>query len=134
MSSARGRRSWLVLLALSSLLAAAGCSGAAQAQAEPAPTLSAFEQEGKQLFSQYCASCHATSGETIIVGPSLQGVGTRAASRREGMDAREYLESSVNNPSGYLVEGYNDLMPPTLAKALSQEEVDAIVAYLLTLQ
>lgn len=50
------------------------------------------------------------------------------------MDAREYLESSVNNPSGYLVEGYNDLMPPTLAKALSQEEVDAIVAYLLTLQ
>lgn len=124
----------LLVIAVAGSMLALSCSGGPAAEAGPKPTLTSSEREGKRLFDQYCASCHATSGETVIVGPSMDGIARRAGDRAAGMGAQDYLKASVTDPGGYLVEGFNDLMPKTLADALSKEELDAIVAYLLTLE
>ena len=100
----------------------------------PTPTLSPNQARGKEVFNLHCATCHATSPETIIVGPSLDGVATRAGDRVPGLDAQTYIQTSILKPSAYLVEGFDNLMLPDLAKQLSGEEFDAVVAYLLTLK
>jgi hypothetical protein len=37
-------------------------------------------------------------------------------------------------PDAYLVEGFENLMPASLSKQLTGEELDAVIAYLQTLQ
>lgn len=117
---------WVVLLA--------ACGGAAESTAVPAPTLTTQETLGKTVFQQNCASCHSNVADQIIVGPSLFGVGQRAAGRVPGQDAQTYLLTSIMNPGTYVVEGFDDLMPQSFAKSLTGEEIDAVIAYLLTLQ
>lgn len=105
---------------------------------EPAPsataTLSPQMRQGRQLFSQHCASCHAIEPETVIVGPSLFAVAQRAADRAPDMTAQQYVELSILQPDAVLVPGYDNLMPSNFGKRLDGEELDAIVAYVLTLQ
>lgn len=98
------------------------------------PPLSDEEQLGQRLFTQHCASCHATAPDTVIVGPSLAGIVQSAGARVEGQDARAYIESSILAPAEYLNEGYNDVMPKTFGRILTGEELDAIIAYLYTLE
>jgi cytochrome c2 len=120
---------WLIL----TLLFLMACGGAA-AEPTAVPTLSPQAQLGKQVFSRVCGACHSTSPDTIIVGPSLAGIASRAANRVEGQDAYTYLLTSIMQPDAYLVEGYENLMPASLSKELTGEEIDSIVAYLQTLQ
>src|SRR5688572_13923252 len=67
-----------------------------------------------------CTTCHTLDG-TTLVGPSFQGVGTRAAARVEGQSAEEYLRQSIINPSGYIVEGFSNTMPAIYAQTFSEE-------------
>lgn len=122
------------LLILSVAAALSGCASGGESAPLGTPTYTQEQELGKLLFAEYCSSCHSRIPEDIIVGPSLAGIAGRAKERIEGMSGREYLESSINNPGGYLVEGYDDLMPETLAAELNQKEVKAIIAYLMTLQ
>ena len=59
----------------------------------------------------------------------------RASERVPGMDARAYITQSILDPSAYVVEGFPDgLMPRKLDQELSKEDVEAVVAYLMTLK
>lgn len=81
-----------------------------------------------------CATCHAVEGETVMVGPSLAGIAERAAERVEGMDAYEYIHNSILHPNDYVVEGFvENLMPQTYAEVFTEEEIDQIIQYLLSL-
>lgn len=128
----------LTLLLRLSLLSALfflliACSGTPFGQ--PAtPTVDPVVLRGKKVFSQHCGSCHATVPDTVIVGPSLAGLVTRAESRVEGLDAKQYINQSITNPNAYLVSGFKDLMPTTFAKKLTGEELDDLMSYLLTLE
>ena len=115
------------------LLFLAACGGGAEA-ATPAPTLGPQAELGKQVFSRDCGACHSTSPDTIIVGPSLAGIASRAETRVQGQDAYTYLLTSVMQPEAYLVEGYENLMPGSLSKQLTGEELDGVIAYLQTLK
>jgi mono/diheme cytochrome c family protein len=110
-------------------LAACGCTSAA-----PGAAADPLVEPGHQVFIARCAACHALQPGTAIVGPSLAGVATRAESRVPGEDARTYLEVSILQPEAYLVDGYPDLMPRNLAKDLTSEELDEVLAFLLTLK
>ena len=101
---------------------------------EPPPTLSPQAVAGQKLFTRECASCHSLSEDTIIVGPSLAHVATVAADRVAGQSAEAYLMSSILNPNDYIVADFDGLMPSTFGKELTGEEIDALVAYLLTLE
>jgi mono/diheme cytochrome c family protein len=118
----------IALLFLLSVLISA-CSDSAEADA-----LSEEEQLGQLVFSQTCAACHATSADLVIVGPSLAGIGQRAETRVANQDGRTYMENSIRDPAEYIAEGFTDLMPPVLAETLTSEEIDAVIAYLYTLE
>lgn len=82
-----------------------------------------------------CATCHSLSPDTVIVGPSLAGIATRAASRESGLTAAEYLEESILLPDKIKVPGFENMqMDTSLAKILTFDEISDLVAYLLTLK
>lgn len=118
-----------LLLLLIFLLTLTAC----QPQPED-PVQDPLVSQGQRVFSEKCASCHNTIGDTTLVGPSLDGIASIAGQRVPGQDARAYLEESILHPSAYIVEGFSDLMPPTLADTLEQEKIDALLAYMLTLE
>lgn len=124
----------LALALASSSALIAGCSGSAGHAASGQPSSTPIEEQGARLFSQHCSSCHATTPGTVIVGPSLAGIAQRAGERVEGLDTRSYLETSIRSPDAYLVDGFANLMPPSLGDSLTQDEVDALIAFLLTLE
>jgi hypothetical protein len=66
--------------------------------------------QGQQVFNARCATCHALVPDTIIIGPSLAGVATRAETRVDGQTAEEYLQLSVLRPGDYVVEGFTNIM------------------------
>ncbi len=95
------------------------------------------EGRGQVVFLQAgCNACHTISGlSTGTIGPVLDGVGLRAATRVEGLTAEEYIHQSIIEPSAYVVEGYADgLMPQTFAETLTEEQIADLIAFLLTLQ
>ncbi len=116
----------LFILCAATLLAA--CS------AEPTPTLTPFEQLGQSVYTLRCAQCHVLAPDTIVIGPSLAGIATRAGSRVPGYDAQAYIETSILSPKVFLVEGFPDTMPTNFGKELTGEEFDAVVAFLMTLK
>lgn len=119
-------------LLLTVLLAACGADSAAPAQEETA-TVDPVVQAGATVFQNHCATCHSITADTVIVGPSLAGIAHTAATRIEGVDARQYIEMSVLKPDFFTVDGYEDAMPKDFGKKLTGAELDDVVAYLLTL-
>lgn len=103
--------------------------------------LSADPAAGERLFngatlgaSAGCQICHSLQPGVQLVGPSLAGVATRAETRVPGLAAKDYLMQSLVDPNAYIVEGFQaGQMRPDLAEALTQQELDDLVAFLLTL-
>lgn len=120
---------WLLL---SGVLAA--CGGGQTEAAAPEPTLSPEVAAGQRVFVTHCGACHSAGADTVIVGPSLAGIAAHGATRVDGLDARAYVYTSIMQPSAYLVAGFDDLMPKDLAKKLTGEELDSVVAYVLSLE
>jgi len=108
------------------------CSGADVAPATP--TLDPVQQTGRGVFNLRCAQCHALTPDTIVIGPSLAGVATRAATRIDGYTAEEYIEDSILHPKNYIVEGFTDTMPTNFGKDLTNDELKGVVAFLMTLK
>lgn len=122
------KKTILLLIAL----ALSACS--AMAKAEPTPTPDPLVLQGQQVFNAKCATCHALVPDTIIIGPSLNGIATRADTRVEGVNAEEYIQLSILRPGDYVVEGFNNVMITNFAKELTNEDMNALVAFLLTLK
>lgn len=101
---------------------------------EPTPTPDPFIVQGQNVFNARCATCHALVPDTIIIGPSLYGIATRAETRVAGQSAEEYILLSVLRPGDYVVEGFNNVMVTNLAKELTNEDMNALVAFLMTLK
>jgi hypothetical protein len=62
----------------------------------------------------------------------MQGVSERAGDRVPELSAVEYLRQSIQDPSAYVVEGFSDTMSKGIHAAFSEEDIDALVAFLLT--
>ena len=106
----------------------------AGASVPPTPTSDPLVVQGQQVFNARCATCHALVPDTIIIGPSLAGVATRAETRVEGLTADEYIQLSILRPGDYIVEGFSNVMITNFAKELTNEDMNALVAFLLTLK
>jgi cytochrome c2 len=92
---------------------------------------------GRSVFSGVaaCASCHDTANGVTIVGPSLKGVANRAGTRVAGTNAETYLRDSIVSPTKYVVSGFQSgLMPQNFRQLLSPQQIDDLVAYLMTLK
>lgn len=120
----------VVVLCLSVALGLAACGSAPSSAASDAA-------RGRQIFETGgasgvpCATCHSLDG-TQIVGPSLKGISQRAGSRVPGQSAQEYIRQSIVNPSAYIVNGFSDAMYKKYGQALSAQDIDDLVAFLMT--
>ena len=68
----------------------------------------------------------------VQIAPTWQGISGRAGDRVPGLSAEEYLQGSIVDPAAYIVEGYSDTMPKGFKLLLSEEDIDSLVAFLLT--
>ena len=105
---------------------------------------------GQAVFRQSppgCFACHSTSAGVNLVGPSLAGIVSIAGARvkapdyhGKATDAAGYIRESILDPNADLVSGptYSSrgqsLMPPGFGQSLQPAQVDALVAYLVTLK
>jgi cytochrome c2 len=125
------KNSFLDSIVLIAILLSA-CSSAPPAV--PTPTTDPLVLKGRQVFNARCATCHALVPDTIIIGPSLFGVATRAATRVEGQSAEEYIQRSILRPGDYVVDGYKNVMVTNFSLEMTSEDMNALVAFLMTLK
>ncbi len=92
---------------------------------------------GQEVFGSAspvaCTVCHSMDG-TAGIGPSLQGIATRAAARVSGVSAEGYIRQSILDPTAFLVEGFAPVMPVDFGENLSSQQIDDLVDFLLTLK
>jgi len=120
-----------------------GLPGIEAAEDAPDPVL-----RGAAVFNGpgACATCHALTPDTTLVGPSLAGIATRAAERirepgyqGEATSVEAYLRESVLEPNRHLVPGERfaaagrSLMPDNYGQLLTPAQIDDLVAYLASL-
>jgi nitric oxide reductase subunit C len=91
-----------------------------------------------------CFSCHSTTEGTVLVGPSLAGLATRAVAivadpsyKGTARSVPDYIRESILSPNAYVVPGPTfgaggQSVMPSFNGVLKAEEVDQLVAYLAT--
>jgi nitric oxide reductase subunit C len=118
----------------------------------PAPQASSPDpvEQGRVVYHATppgCAACHSIVPGVNIVGPTLAGMPATAAVRLKSRDYRGkatdvegYIRESILDPNAHVLTGptYStdgrSLMPADYGQTLKPEQVDQIVAYLLTLR
>ena len=95
-------------------------------------------RDGAELFhAKGCASCHDGPDSTALVGgfPPLSDAGEWAGQRRPELTAGAYLAESIDEPNAFISPAFVGGNGPSTAMpelALSADEVDALVDYLLS--
>jgi nitric oxide reductase subunit C len=116
----------------------------------PTPASDAPVELGRAAFNATppgCSACHSIAPGVNIVGPTVAGIATTAAARLragdyrgEAKDAAGYIRESIVEPNAHVLTGPTyaaggrSLMPGDYGQTLKPEQVDQIVAYLLTLK
>ena len=112
----------------------AKAGGEAEEEAE-ALVWNTAEEHGEYLFvNQGCAGCHSLNEDEVIVGPSMYGLIDRSGDKVPGLSAEEYIYQSIVYPNEYIVEGYPANVMPQIFINLSEEELQALVSYLITIK
>lgn len=104
-----------------------GSSTAAEADSnEPLTGEALLIATGEDLATTTgCVGCHSTNG-LDGTGPTWSGLGDTAD--------EDYIRLSITDPNADIVDGFMaDVMPTTYDDTLSSEDLDALVAYILSL-
>ena len=98
-----------------------------------AATAGVYEQGRTAFQAKGCMGCHSVTDKGLVsrmpIAPDLSALGQRAATRRPGLAAEDYVRESVREPQAYIVPGFTEIQMPTLP--VSDTELDAIRAFLL---
>lgn len=89
---------------------------------------------GEQVFAQ-CRACHSVDGSAGI-GPTMAGLYGSERRFTDGTTAvadDDYLLESIIDPMARISEGYQPVMPAGFS-ALSQKQLDGLIAYIKTLE
>lgn len=102
-----------------------------------AQTVAGHADAGAKVFvSKTCVTCHTISSlpeAKGTIGPKLDGLASRAGSRKPGMSADAYIRESIENPTAFVVPTFQPAMP-SLRTTMSDQEFADLVAYLETLK
>lgn len=139
---------YLLLIVFAIILTACGSSDTGEIVSDD---ISGTVMHGKSLYEQTvigtnsapgCTTCHSLEAGVTLVGPSHAGLASRATEIIKSADytgnaktVEEYLRESIVNPNIYVEEGFPpSVMYPNYEKELSAQEIDDIVAFMLTLK
>src|SRR5690625_1785477 len=93
-------------------------------------------ERGKGLVAEHgCIACHTTDSKRTV-GPGWGGLFGSEVTLADGgsrVADRDYLVESILEPDADIVEGYPPGLMPTYEGLLDQDEVDAMVEYLVSL-
>ncbi len=91
--------------------------------------------EGEQLFTQLgCSGCHGDQDSPVA--PTLHGIYGKDVKLADGSTVTvddAYLHESIVDPHAKLVEGYGPVMPDTYADQLTDDQIQALIAYIKSL-
>ncbi|MEO5829408.1 MAG: c-type cytochrome [Rhodanobacter sp.] len=116
-----------------------GTVQAAPAPASPAAAVATLDPvaRGEQLAKDNgCIACHATDSKRLV-GPGWGGLYNSKVSLADGSTVSaddSYLQESIRDPNAKIVTGYPASVMPAYKTLLKEDEINAIVAYLHTLE
>jgi len=91
---------------------------------------------GREVYqTKGCNACHSLDG-TAGVGPSFKGLFGKAVRLADGRTVtadENYIRTSILNPTADVVEGFNPVMP-SYAGLLSEDEINALIAFIRSLR
>jgi cytochrome c oxidase subunit 2 len=89
---------------------------------------------GAAVFkNNQCGACHTlkAAGASATTGPDLDKL--PALAQGAGKPLEDFVRQSIVDPNAYVEKGYpKNVMPATFGKALSKQELDALVQYLVS--
>ena len=93
-----------------------------------------FEKGGEKYpkNTATCIKCHSLDGSEGKYGPSMMGISESAGERVPGLSAEEDLRQSILEPNELIVGDYPENMGGIHAALLSDEEIEDLVAFMLT--
>lgn len=87
---------------------------------------------GARLYEQQmCQQCHSLDGSSRI-GPSFLNLFGSTATLSDGSTVpvdENYLRESIIEPGAKIVQGYQNIMPPTYS-SLSERQISALIAFI----
>jgi len=89
---------------------------------------------GEKVFNGIggCTTCHGlgTRAPNLLTDEKGTGpIGARCGKREAGKDCKQYLYESLDQPTAYIVAGYQPIMP-VMTKQLSPQQIWAVIAFL----
>jgi mono/diheme cytochrome c family protein len=89
---------------------------------------------GQELYEGAggCTACHGTGtrAPNLLTDHAGQGtIGQRCGTRVPGADCKTYISQSLREPTAFVVEGFQPIMPDA-SRTLSDTQVWALVAYM----
>jgi mono/diheme cytochrome c family protein len=89
---------------------------------------------GEKVFTGIggCTTCHGlgTRAPNLLTDETGTGtIGGRCAAREPGKSCKQYLYESLDNPTAYVVPGYQPIMP-VMTRQLSPQQIWAVIAFL----
>lgn len=92
-------------------------------------------QLGSLLFQQRgCVACHSIDGSRLV-GPTLKDAYGHEVELSDGTKVvadENYLRSSILNPAGQVVKGYDPVMP-SFQGQLNDKQIEALIEYIKSL-
>ncbi len=107
--------------------------------------------QGQTLFRSSppsCFTCHSTSPNVVLAGPSMAGLVERAGQVVQSADytgsatsAEGYIRESIVDPGAHIADGPDffasdgrSMMPADFDQSLTDDQLDQLVAYLMSLR
>jgi mono/diheme cytochrome c family protein len=105
------------------------------------PVVAGNAENGKVLFETFyaevsfaCATCHHVDSDDRLIGPGLLNVAARVEGYGTGETVEAYVLHSIIAPNDFVVPDYpSNLMPQVYADLFTEEEINDLVAYVLSL-
>jgi nitric oxide reductase subunit C len=132
------------------LVSGGGAPGLAARMRGRAPASDDPVAMGESLFHATppgCAACHSTAPDVALAGPTVANMAARAQATVQSPEytgaaqtAEEYIRESILEPSAHIVPGElysvngQSVMPHNYDEMLTPEQIEHLVAYLMTLR
>ena len=110
----------------------------AETPAETPPAGGDLAAQGMTIAqNQGCLGCHSTDGSRLV-GPTWQGVYGSQEPLTDGTTVTvddEYIRESIVDPNAKVVQGFQpNIMPQNFGQTLSDSDIEALIAYIKSLQ